>query len=108
MRRVVVTGLGMVTPLADGVEATWKRLLAGESGAGKIKHFDASHLACGIACDISREEILSSGLVSKEEYEDLVSKMPKSIRWEDLSFYELEDGTSTRRYYKLHHHDYEH
>jgi ribonucleoside-diphosphate reductase alpha chain len=33
--------------------------------------------------------------VSKEEYEDLVSKMPKSIRWEDLSFYELEDGTST-------------
>jgi 3-oxoacyl-[acyl-carrier-protein] synthase II len=52
MRRVVVTGLGMVTPLADGVEATWKRLLAGESGAGQIKHFDASHLACGIACEI--------------------------------------------------------
>ena len=33
--------------------------------------------------------------VSKEEYEDLVSKMPESIRWEDLSFYETEDGTST-------------
>ena len=34
MRRVVVTGLGMVSPLADGVEATWERLLEGQSGAG--------------------------------------------------------------------------
>ncbi|MFV0473504.1 MAG: beta-ketoacyl-ACP synthase II [Pikeienuella sp.] len=52
MRRVVVTGLGMVTPLGCGVEETWSRLIAGESGAGPIRHFDASHLACQIACEI--------------------------------------------------------
>ncbi|OSP53632.1 beta-ketoacyl-ACP synthase II [Pseudoruegeria sp. SK021] len=52
MRRVVVTGLGMVTPLACGVEETWKRLLDGESGAGTITRFDASHLATTYACEI--------------------------------------------------------
>ena len=54
MRRVVVTGLGMVTPLGCGVEPTWKRLLKGESGAGKIDSFDVSDLACKIACEIPR------------------------------------------------------
>ncbi|WP_424934237.1 beta-ketoacyl-ACP synthase II [Amaricoccus macauensis] len=52
MRRVVITGLGMVSPLASGVEETWSRLLEGQSGAGKIQKFDASHLACHIACEI--------------------------------------------------------
>ena len=40
MRRVVVTGLGMVTPLASGVDATWRNLLAGENGAGRISGFE--------------------------------------------------------------------
>ena len=52
MRRVVVTGLGMVTPLACGVEETWKRILDGQSGAGTIAKFDASHLATDYACEI--------------------------------------------------------
>lgn len=54
MRRVVVTGLGMVTPLACGVEPTWRRLLAGESGVKAISHFEVSDLACKIAANIPR------------------------------------------------------
>ncbi len=52
MRRVVVTGLGMVTPLGGDVETTWKNLLAGKSGAGRITHFDASDQKCLIACEV--------------------------------------------------------
>ncbi|MEL6168234.1 MAG: beta-ketoacyl-ACP synthase II [Pseudomonadota bacterium] len=53
-RRVVVTGLGIVSPLGCGVEATWRRLLSGASGAGTITRFDASHLATTYACEIPR------------------------------------------------------
>ncbi len=52
MRRVVVTGLGLVTPLADGVEESWKRLLDGQSGAGPITRFDASNVATSYACEV--------------------------------------------------------
>src|SRR5512135_3190356 len=54
MRRVVVTGLGMLTPLGCGVEPTWTRLLKGESSAKKIDSFDVSDIACKIACVIPR------------------------------------------------------
>jgi 3-oxoacyl-[acyl-carrier-protein] synthase II len=54
MRRVVVTGLGMVSPLANGVEPTWKRILNGESGAKRIDSFDVSDLTCQIACMVPR------------------------------------------------------
>ena len=49
MRRVVVTGLGLVTPLACGVDATWQRLINGESGLGRITRFDASEMPAKIA-----------------------------------------------------------
>ncbi len=52
MRRVVVTGLGMITPLACGVAQTWERILDGQSGAGEITRFDAGHLQTGYACEI--------------------------------------------------------
>ena len=54
MKRVVVTGMGMVTPLACGVEPTWARLLKGESGARKVDRFEVSDIACQIACMIPR------------------------------------------------------
>jgi 3-oxoacyl-[acyl-carrier-protein] synthase II len=54
MRRVVVTGLGLVTPLACGVEETWSRLLAGQSGASAITRFRTDDLATKIACQVRR------------------------------------------------------
>jgi 3-oxoacyl-[acyl-carrier-protein] synthase II len=54
MRRVVVTGIGMVTPLAWGTEKTWAAILAGKSGAGKISAFDATDFACQVACEVPR------------------------------------------------------
>ena len=54
MRRVVVTGLGMVSPLACGVEQSWRRLLAGESGAGRIEGFEISDLAAQVAMQVPR------------------------------------------------------
>ncbi len=54
MRRVVVTGLGMVTPLGCGVETSWRRLLAGESGVKAITEFDVSDLACKVGAPIPR------------------------------------------------------
>jgi len=52
MRRVVVTGLGLVSPLGCGVEETWTRLLDGQSGAAQIDRFDVSDLPCKIACAV--------------------------------------------------------
>ncbi len=54
MRRVVVTGLGVVTPLASGIEPTWQRLLAGKSGIKGIEKFDVSDIACRIAGQVPR------------------------------------------------------
>ena len=49
MRRVVVTGLGMLTPLGNGVDINWKRLISGQSGIRKISDFDVSDISCKIA-----------------------------------------------------------
>ncbi|MFL0670347.1 MAG: beta-ketoacyl-ACP synthase II [Erythrobacter sp.] len=56
MRRVVVTGLGLVTPLGADVETTWANLIAGESGAGPITRFDAANQKCTIACEVKGKD----------------------------------------------------
>ncbi len=60
MRRVVVTGVGMVTPLGADVETVWANILASRSGAGPITRFDATDYACRIACEVKRGD--GSGL----------------------------------------------
>ena len=61
MRRVVITGLGMVTPLASGVRPTWERLIEGRSGVGAIQSFDVSDLPCKIAGQIPYGEAANGG-----------------------------------------------
>ena len=53
-RRVVITGIGLVTPLGWGREISWKRLIAGQSGAGRITTFDPTDYACQVACEVPR------------------------------------------------------
>lgn len=52
LKRVVVTGLGAITPLGNDVPETWKNLVAGVSGAGTITRFDASQFKCTFACEV--------------------------------------------------------
>jgi 3-oxoacyl-[acyl-carrier-protein] synthase II len=52
MRRVVITGLGLVTPLGADVETAWANIVAGKSGAGRITRFDPSDQVCQIACEV--------------------------------------------------------
>jgi 3-oxoacyl-[acyl-carrier-protein] synthase II len=67
MRRVVVTGMGMVTPLGSGVEPTWKRLIAGESGISGIQSFDVSDLPAKIAGQVPKGET-AEGRFNPDDY----------------------------------------
>ena len=69
MRRVVVTGLGLVTPLACGVEESWSRILAGKSGARPITKMKVDDLATKIACDVPRGDG-SDGTFNADQWVD--------------------------------------
>src|SRR5712691_2250575 len=67
MRRVVVTGMGLVTPLGIGLERVWGRLVAGESGIGAIQSFDVSDLPSRVAGQVPRGDRVS-GLFNPDEW----------------------------------------
>ncbi len=67
MRRVVVTGLGLVTPLGVGIETNWSRLTAGKSGIGAIQSFDVSDLPAKIAGQVPRGDA-ADGKFNADEY----------------------------------------
>ena len=69
MKRVVVTGTGMVTPLGSGVEHNWSSLINGVSGAGRISHFDPDKFKCKIACEVPVGNG-SNGTFNPEEWID--------------------------------------
>ncbi len=69
MRRVVVTGVGLVTPLACGVEESWARLIAAKSGAGKLVGFETSDLATKIGCQVPRGDG-SNGTFNPDQWMD--------------------------------------
>ena len=66
MRRVVVTGLGLVTPLGTGVETTWQAILAGKSGANRISAFDPEDYGCKVACEVPRKDGRGGGSAEME------------------------------------------
>jgi 3-oxoacyl-[acyl-carrier-protein] synthase II len=68
MRRVVVTGLGLVTPLACGVDQTWRRLIAGASGITRIDRFEVSDLVCRIAGQVPRGTDTAAGEFNPDEW----------------------------------------
>ena len=67
MRRVVVTGMGLVTPLGIGLDQVWHRLLAGESGIGAIQSFDVSDLPSRVAGQVPRGD-RASGLFNADDW----------------------------------------
>src|SRR5262245_15532043 len=67
LRRVVITGLGLVTPLGSGVGPSWSRLLEGKSGARRIEEFEVSDLACQIGCFVPRGS-RSEGLFNADDW----------------------------------------
>ena len=76
MRRVVITGIGLVTPLASGREQTWQKLLAGESGAGRITAFDTEGYACQVACEVPMANGRGGGSPGMEGLFDPESLLP--------------------------------
>ena len=66
MKRVVITGLGLVTPLGCGVEINWNKLIAGVSGIRKIKRFDASNFKCQVACEVPQDISDKDSFIAEE------------------------------------------
>jgi 3-oxoacyl-[acyl-carrier-protein] synthase II len=77
MRRVVVTGLGMVSPVGANVEDSWSNILAGKSGAGQVTRYDMSDMACRIGCEVKAGDG-SNGTFNIDDYMD-----PKEQRRSD-------------------------
>src|SRR5919112_362816 len=69
MRRVVITGIGLVTPLGNDLESTWSALLAGKNGAAPITLFDASSFATKFACEVKSWD--PSRWMDRREYRHL-------------------------------------
>jgi len=91
VRRVVVTGLGLVTPVGCGVETAWKNILSGKSGASKIDHFDTSDLACKVAAVMPRVDGRAGGspdLKGAFNPEDVMSKRDAK-RVDDFILYSI-------------------
>jgi 3-oxoacyl-[acyl-carrier-protein] synthase II len=88
MRRVVVTGIGLVTPLAANREASWQRLLAGRSGANKIEHFKVEDLPCRIGCLVPRADGRGGGADDEAAFNpDSVMSAKEQRRIDDFILY---------------------
>ncbi|MEO0499307.1 MAG: beta-ketoacyl-ACP synthase II [Pseudomonadota bacterium] len=105
MRRVVVTGLGLVTPLGGDVETSWRNILASKSGAGQIQRFDTEGQACTIACEVPMDGGPDSFDLSKRVDHKIQRQVDLFIQFgidaagqalEEAGLTDLDDETRTR------------
>jgi 3-oxoacyl-[acyl-carrier-protein] synthase II len=90
MRRVVITGIGLITPLAANAPATWERLLAGKSGANKVEHVKVDDLPCRIACVVPRVDGRGGGADDLHAFDpDKVMSAKEQRRIEDFILYAI-------------------
>ena len=91
MRRVVVTGLGLVTPVGCGVENAWNALLAGKSGARRISHFETEDLACKVAAIVPRTDGRGGGSQGDPASLDVDAVLParERKRLDDFILYSI-------------------
>ncbi len=89
-RRVVVTGLGLVTPVGVGVENVWQNLLLGKSGANRIEHFETDDLACQIAAIVPRTDGRGGGSNDSASFNPDDTLSPRNAkRVDDFILYAL-------------------
>jgi 3-oxoacyl-[acyl-carrier-protein] synthase II len=87
-RRVVITGIGLITPLAGNASATWERLLAGKSGANRIEHLKVDDLPCKIGCLVPRVDGRGGGAGDPHAFDPDKTMSPKEQRRvDDLILY---------------------
>ena len=90
MRRVVITGIGLITPLAANAPATWERLLAAKSGANKVEHVKVDDLPCRIACVVPRVDGRGGGAGDPHAFDpDKVMSAKEQRRIEDFILYAI-------------------
>ncbi len=90
MRRVVITGVGLVTPLAAGREASWSRLVDGRSGANRIEHFKVDDLPARIACLVPRVDGRGGGVGDSNAFDpDKAMSAKEQRRVDDFILYAM-------------------
>jgi 3-oxoacyl-[acyl-carrier-protein] synthase II len=90
MRRVVITGIGLVTPLAANAPASWERLLAGKSGANKVEHVKVDDLPCRVACVVPRVDGRGGGAGDPHAFDpDKTMSAKEQRRIEDFILYAI-------------------
>lgn len=90
MRRVVITGVGLITPLAANALATWERLITGKSGANRVEHVNVADLPCQIACVVPRIDGRGGGAGDPHAFDpDKVMSAKEQRRIEDFILYAI-------------------
>lgn len=83
MKRVVVTGLGLITALGTGLEKSWKKILAGETGVGLIESYDTTDMPVKIAAEVKDFDPLEFGIEKKKlkNWQETLNLLSLQLKW---------------------------